>query len=55
LTKNCKLQFFQRFGQFCTQRCDFARGNLKPDLGLELGVLSGPGIENRVISRAIGL
>jgi hypothetical protein len=55
LTKNCKLQFFQCFGQFCTQSRHFARGNLKLGAGLELDHLSGMAIENRVMPRAIGL
>jgi len=40
--------------RFCTQPRHIARENLKPDAGLELDHLSGIGIENRVICRAIG-
>ena len=69
LTENCKLQFSQQFRRFCTQCCHRARKKLggwlgartgdgeSSDLpsGLELDVLRCLGIENRGISRAIGM
>jgi len=33
LTKNCKLQFFQHFGRFCTQPRHIAREKLDARLG----------------------